>query len=117
MSTIFLIAISILAGAFGNILIKIGSKNLPTVIDGTIVQKVLTNPSLVVGVLLMAAMFPFYTLALQRMSLSVAFPLITSSTFLVVALISYFFLKEPLTFVNILGILLLIAGLWLVAQR
>lgn len=117
MSTFVLVTISILAGALGNVLIKIGTKTLPQTLDGSIVQKVLSNPSLILGVLLMVGMFPFYTLALQRMSLSVAFPLITSATFIVVALISYSFLKEPLTLVNILGILLLVAGLWLVAQK
>ncbi len=106
--TTILVLLSIVTGALGNVLIKMGTQRLP---------EIFTNAPLISGVLLMVIMFPFYTLALQRMNLAVALPLITSGQFLVVVLISYFFLKEPLTLMNFFGILLLIAGLWLVAQR
>ena len=106
------LAITILAGTFGNLLIKLGSSGLPSNPLAIIAQ-----PKVLGGVLLLTLSFPFYSMVIQKLPLSVAFPLITSSTFVLVVLISYFFLKEPLTVPNFLGILLLIAGLFLVAQR
>lgn len=106
------LVIAILAGTFGNILMKLGSKNLP---ESPL--SILSSPLSLLGIALLAISFPFYSMVIQKLPLSVAFPLVTSSTLVLVVVISYFFLKEPLTFVNIFGILLLIAGLFLVAQR
>lgn len=108
----FSLAIAILAGTFGNIFIKLGGSGA-----SSNPLAILGQPWTLAGVALLTGSFPFYSIVIQKLPLSLAFPLITSTTFVLVILISYFFLKEPLTLVNILGILLLIAGLFLAAQR
>lgn len=108
----FALAIAILAGTFGNILIKLGSAGA-----SSNPLAIVSQPATLAGLALLTGSFPFYSMVIQKLPLSLAFPLVTSTTFVLVVLISYFFLKEPLTIVNILGILLLIAGLFLVSQR
>ncbi|MBI4239753.1 EamA family transporter [Candidatus Uhrbacteria bacterium] len=114
MLTTLILAIAVLTGALGNVLLKIGTRALPSTLD---IGKILSNPMLIIGVLVMISSFPFYTLTLQRMSLGIAVPLLSSLTFLAVLVISYFVLKEPLTLTNFFGILVLIAGIWLIAQK
>lgn len=106
------LAIAIVAGALGNILIKIGSRGLS---DHPLA--ILSSPISLIGIVVLIASFPFYSQVLQKLPLSTAFPLVTSSSFILAALVSYFFLKEPLTAMNFFGMLLVIAGLFLVAQK
>lgn len=108
----FSLAIAIIAGALGNIFIKLGSKGIPST-----PLAMLTSPLVLIGIVLLVGSFPFYSMVLQKLPLSVGFPLVTSSSFLLVVVISYFFLKEPLTLINLFGILLLIAGLFLVGYK
>ncbi len=117
MPTSLLVIIAILGGAVGNTLIKMGTSQIPALsFEMTTISRAISNPSLVVGLILLLASFPLYTASLQRLPLNVAFPLITSGTFVIAAILSYFFLKESLTLVNIAGIFLLIIGLWLVSK-
>ncbi|MBI4268509.1 cation transporter [Candidatus Uhrbacteria bacterium] len=106
------LTIAIIAGALGNILIKIGSKGLS---ENPLA--ILSSPLSLLGIAFLVASFPFYSQVLQRLPLSLAFPLVTSATFILVAGASVFVFKEPLTFTHFLGMLLVIAGLFLVAQR
>lgn len=118
MSTPLVVLIAILAGAIGNTLVKVGSAQVPPFsLEPSVILKLISNPALMGGVFLLVASFPLYAAALQRLPLSTAFPLITSLTFVIAALLSWFFLKESLTLTNILGILLLIASLWLIAKK
>lgn len=114
MPTLLILAIAVLTGALGNVLLKIGTRALPSSFD---IAKMISNPLLIIGILVMIGSFPFYTLTLQRMSLGIAVPLLSSLTFLVVLVVSYFWLKEPLTLTNFFGILVLIVGIALLAHK
>jgi len=114
MPTPLLVALSVIIGSLGNIFVKIGSKTLPSSFD---IGKILTNPALLFGVFCMIASFPIYSLVLQRLNLSIGFPLNASLTLLFIVVVSYFFLREPLTLVNIAGILFLVIGTWLISAK
>lgn len=114
MSTSLLVALSVIIGSLGNIFVKIGSKTLPSSFD---IGKILTNPALMFGVFCMVASFPVYSLVLQRLNLSIGFPLNASLTLLLIAIVSYFFLKEPLTLINFAGIVFLVIGTWLISAK
>ena len=111
------IIIAVAAGALGNVLIKAGTQKLPAVSwNPSTLGQLLTNPYVLGGILLMVATFPFYSMVLQRMSLAVAFPLMTSAMFILATILSHFIFKDALTGMNILGIFIVILGLWLVAR-
>lgn len=117
MPTPLLIIIAILAGSFSNVLIKIGTGQIPAVsVSWGSLVKIATNPYIVVGVFLTVVTFPAYTAIYQRMTLGQAFPLITSSMFLVATLVSALFLKEALTPLNYLGIVVVVLGIWLMTR-
>lgn len=117
MQTAFLAIVAIASGAFGNLLIKLSAKDMPQSISLETLGKMATNPTLLLGILFLAGSFPVYTLVLQRLPLSFGFPLVQNLAFVTLLVLSYFFLKEQLTFINLLGILLLIVGLFLAATK
>ncbi len=117
MPTYLIVTLAILIGTLGNFLIKIGSKALPTTgLNSETVLKILTNVPLMFGIVCLFASFPFYSMTLQRLNLSVAFPLVQNITFALLLVLSYFFLKESLTVINFLGIVLIMVGLVLAAR-
>ncbi|MDP2656037.1 MAG: hypothetical protein Q8P11_00525 [bacterium] len=118
LQTILFMAVAILAGALGNVLIKIGTQHQPNLdINLAFIGSVLKNPYIIVGVILMVGTFPFYTEVMQRIPLHIAFPIMTASMFILADLASYFFLHETLTLLNLAGMLVVIVGLVLMAYR
>lgn len=60
--------------------------------------------------------FVAYALALHRLQISIAYPVMTAITIAVVALIGYFALQEPLGASRLAGIALVALGAFLVAR-
>nr|WP_315475641.1 SMR family transporter [uncultured Undibacterium sp.] len=60
--------------------------------------------------------FVFYTLALKKLPMSLAYPVMTALTIVLVAIVGAFVLEEPLNWLKIVGILLIMSGAFLVAQ-
>ncbi|SFL48775.1 SMR family transporter [Rugamonas rubra] len=54
--------------------------------------------------------FVCYSLALQRMQISLAYPAMTAITMALVALLGYAALQEPMTVSKVVGLLLIAAG-------
>lgn len=117
MQTFFLAFMAIASGAIGNFLIKVSSKDIPQTLNIDTLAKMFTSPTLLIGILFLVGSFPIYALVLQRLPLSFGFPLVQNLAFVLLLLLSFFFLKEQLTFVNYLGIILIIAGLFLAGAK
>jgi len=113
-SIIFIIAITL--NAVANILMKVGaertkeSSNIFGLLFG-----MATNPITILAILCFAAGLAAYNYVLMKTNLSVAYPLMTSVGYIIVLLASWLFLKETLTILQISGILLIVAGVWMVA--
>ncbi|MBI4600029.1 hypothetical protein HY732_03845 [Candidatus Uhrbacteria bacterium] len=117
MQTIFLVIIAVASGAIGNLLIKLSAKSIPQTLTLETFGKMATNPTLLLGILFLVGSFPVYAMVLQRLPLSFGFPLVQNLAFVTLLVLSFVFLKESLTFINLLGILLLIVGLFLAAAK
>jgi multidrug transporter EmrE-like cation transporter len=63
----------------------------------------------------MGLAFVFYVMALSRLSLSVAYPVLVGSTMIVIALASYLRLGTPLTPSQLAGTILVLIGVVLVS--
>jgi len=103
--------------AFANIMMKYGVRERPVVTDAgirTLVVSYLTNGHLMLGILFFGIALVFYSKTLERMNLSIAYPIMTSSGILIVTLWSLLFFGEHLSPWQWVGIGLIIAGLWLV---
>lgn len=106
-----LLAFALIFNASANIILKIGSAK------GIFYQSY--NPLILIqknilflsGLTLFAINLVFYFLALKKMSLSLAYPFMTMSSFIIINLFAYFYLKEHINFFQFLGYLLIILGL------
>ncbi|WP_437680035.1 DMT family transporter [Sorangium sp. So ce131] len=116
---LFLI-IALVFNATANILMKLASRRVTSMEGMSLVQKGLalaTNYHLVLGLVLFASNILFYVLALKRINLSIAYPIMTSGGFLIISVFSVYYLREPLTTMQIGGIVMIAAGIALLAYN
>lgn len=116
MGYVFL-TVALTLNATANLLMKMGADRLGTFEGSGAVRGLLTNYFLISGVILFGLNIVFYVAALTRMNLSVAYPVMMAGGVLIVVSVSVLYFRESLTFAQILGILLLMAGLVLVTHR
>ena len=119
MQTTIILIITILTNAFANIFLKLGTEKLPALDLKNIIPslgKLMSNPWILLGAFLFVANFPLYNMLLQRMKLSIAFPLITSTAFAVAIVVSVFVFHEGLRTPHYVGLVLLTIALWLLAK-
>ncbi|AUX21440.1 hypothetical protein SOCEGT47_019240 [Sorangium cellulosum] len=116
---LFLI-IALLFNATANILMKLASRRVPSMEGLSLVQKgvaLATNVHLVLGLVLFASNILFYVLALKRINLSIAYPIMSSGGFLIISVFSVYYLRETLTALQVGGIVLIAAGIAMVAYN
>ena len=81
-----------------------------------LVLATLKNPLLYVTIFCFATNILLYGLFLGRVKLAVGYPAFVGGTFVIVLSLSYFILRETLTLSQILGIVLIFAGLLLAVK-
>jgi len=115
-----LIGMLILFGSAGHLCFKKGASmlNLGTFrfsVSGIISMflQVVRNGWLMAGVVLMALGFMFYVIALTRLRLNLVYPIFVTGGITLVTLGSFFILKEPLHLAQVLGMLLIVWGIFL----
>jgi multidrug transporter EmrE-like cation transporter len=116
MGYVFL-ALALVLNATANVLLKLGAAQLGGLDEPNLVSRLMTNYYLPAGLTLFALNAVFYTLALTRLNLSVAYPIMMAGGVIIVVSVSILFLQETVTTRQMLGLLLLIPGIVLVADR
>ena len=117
MNTYVVLSLAIVLNALANILMKVAMlKQEKTTDIITMVKQSLTNPVLFLGLLSFALALVAYCFVLAKINLSIAYPLMTSLGFLIVILVSWLFLGENITRIQIVGFTCIIAGVWMVAR-
>jgi small multidrug resistance pump len=111
------LALALTLNAAANVLLKLGAENLGRLDAPDLIGRLLTNYHLLAGLVLFALNVVFYAAALTRLNLSVAYPVMTAGGVLIVVSVAFFWLKEPIAPAQILGLLLLVAGILLVARH
>lgn len=77
----------------------------------------ITNWVLVVGLCCFATNVAFYTFALSGIKISVAYPIMVSGGFGIIALVAWKYLGETLTPSQWVGVALILVGVYLVARQ
>lgn len=109
-------ALTVAANTLGTIFIKIGSSKISAInLSLGSIWSIMSNLYVLAGIFFYAASFPAYSYILQRLNVSVAYPIFASAAFAAVILISSLFLKESLTILQIFGLILIIGGIILLA--
>lgn len=111
-----LLGAAIMLNAAANILIKAGVRQLGSLEWGlSSAIRAVTNVWLLLGVVCFALALAAYSLALTRFALSAAYPLMTGFGFAIVALASYVWFKEDLSWLRLTGMAVILAGIAMVA--
>ncbi|HNW82095.1 MAG TPA: SMR family transporter [bacterium] len=113
--TIFLI-FAIIFNAGANILMKAGVTHDPVKMENGIsafILSYLTNWQLMAGLVFFGIALVFYTKALEKFNLSIAYPLMTSCGLIIVTLWSVFIFQEKLNLYQTGGLFMIIGGIWM----
>ncbi len=111
-----LIFISVLLGATGQVLLKMGALRLGGVADlGLLLWRILTNPHILAGFALYGVASVLWIVVLSRAPLSLAYPLLSLGYVLVLLASAYVF-GETIPAVRVAGIAAILVGLVLVGS-
>lgn len=119
MRIIILFLLSIAFNVTANILMKVGMmrlKELQLTQISEMIQKMILNPALILGCVCYAISLLFYTFILQKINLNIAYPIVISGTVLLITVVSSLLLMEPLKLTNIIGIFVILSGIFLVLR-
>ena len=112
-----LLTAALVFNAAANVFIKAGMRSAGQLaVDASLVDKYALNPFLWSGVASFGIALVFYSLALAKMPLSLAYPIMTTVGFAIVLGASALFFGERLNVVQYAGIGLIAVGVWLAAR-
>lgn len=116
-----ILGIALLFNVIANVLMKIGAMTEKhTLPDAALHTRVhhFMNAATIVSILLFAANVLFYRKALSGLPITVAYPIMVSIGLVMVVLIARFMpmLNERVSWLQIGGMILIIAGVWMVSQ-
>ncbi|HEY7647656.1 MAG TPA: EamA family transporter [Methylomirabilota bacterium] len=121
LKTVTLVLIAAVIGGTGHVLLAKGMKTVgdlteaPSERVGGMVGRALSNGWLLLGVALQATFFTLYLTLLSRADVSQVLPM-TAVDYIVVALLAYAVLGEAVTPARWMGIVLIVAGVFMVAR-
>ena len=112
------LGLAILSNALANILIKVAMNRtgIFALKVSELATKVFLNPVVLLGVACFIIALALYSYVLTTVNLSIAYPIMTSLGYCIVISISWLFLKENITWVQLVGFAAIILGIWLVAR-
>jgi multidrug transporter EmrE-like cation transporter len=109
------LALALSLNAAANLMMKFGVRRLEA--SGGGLANLLTNWVLLGGLALFALNVAFYTYALSRIPISVAYPIMVSAGFAVIAVVAGSWLGERLSSLQWGGVATIVVGVWLVASE
>jgi len=121
LKTVTLVLIAAVIGGTGHVLLAKGMKTVgdlteaPSERVGGMVGRALSNGWVLLGVVLQATFFSMYLTLLSRADVSQVLPM-TAVDYIVVALLAYAVLGEAVTPARWTGIVLIVAGVFMVAR-
>ncbi len=114
--TLLLIFTSVVLGAVGQVLLKMGALRVGGVADvGLLLWRIVTNPYILAGFALYGVASVLWIVVLSRAPLSLAYPLLSLGYVLVLLASAYVF-GETIPAVRVAGIAAILVGLVLVSS-
>lgn len=118
MTNYLILAISILLAVAGQLLMKKGMMVFGTFPASQLLYKIIPmflNPYVFVGLAFFGLSAVFWLVVLSRLELSLVYPMV-SVAYILVAIASWLLFKENVTLVRWLGILVIVAGVFLISR-
>ncbi len=116
MGYLFLI-IALVLNTSANVFMKVGARNIALFKEYGLFQGLLKNNVIIIGIVLFALNIIFYILALSKINLSIAYPIMTIGGLSLITIISFILFKETMTPMQWGGIFVLIIGIILVSGK
>ena len=110
------LAIALTLNAAANILLKVGATHLGGLDEPGLIGRLLTNYHLLGGLVLFALNVVFYAVALTRLDLSIAYPVMTAGGIMIVVTVSVLLLSESLSVIQLVGLGFLVLGIILITR-
>jgi multidrug transporter EmrE-like cation transporter len=115
-----LVLTGVMLNAAAQLLLKAGSRAIADVpfslANGwTLAERIALNPPILAGLGLYVVSVVFWILALSRVDVSIAYPML-SVGYIVTAMAGWLLFAESLSATRVAGIFIIIAGVWLVAR-
>jgi len=119
MHGIIYVLISVCFNVFGQYSMKQGMQKFGEVTFDhnilTTIMKMFLLPNVILGLLFYAVSTVFWLIALSKIELSVAYPML-SMGYILLMILSYFLLNETITVYKVIGTLLVVAGVTLISK-
>jgi multidrug transporter EmrE-like cation transporter len=117
MNTYVILGLAIIFNAMANIFMKIGIVRVDDNSDiFSLTLKSIAQPIVPLGIIFFILALICYLYVLSKLNLSIAYPIMTSMGFFIVISVSWVFLKESITTIQIVGFVLILTGVWMVAR-
>ncbi len=112
------LCVALALNAIANILIKLAATRTGSGGEGVAGALALyLSPWFIGGITCFGLNLMAYSLALQKIPLTVAYPIMVGSGYVIMVLVSRTFLGETLTWIQMIGAVLILAGLVLILPR
>ena len=114
MNLIILFICNIVFNAVANVLIKLGMTNTADLNFGEtsiLIKYMIFNPKLILGCVFYALSLVFYSFILQKMDLSIAYPIVISGSVFLVMIFSKLIFKESINITQIIGTVIVLLGI------
>ena len=115
MQYIFML-LTILFNSLAHIALKYNALNVSNYVKWNVpvVKRFNITPLFFLAIMCFASSVVFYNRVLEKMQLNIAFPVMNSVVYVIIAFASWYIFKESLSFRNIAGLLLILIGLYMV---
>ncbi|MBA7671039.1 putative 4-amino-4-deoxy-L-arabinose-phosphoundecaprenol flippase subunit ArnF [subsurface metagenome] len=114
------VLVSVSLAVVGQLLLKIGmlrmgrfSLNISTIVPQY--TRILLNPFIIAGIISFALSMLVWLYVLSRLELSVAYPFVALN-YVLILFASHFLLKETITPVRIIGVAVIVIGVYLISR-
>lgn len=117
------LALALVLNASANLMMKFGAKRVDSVglkLDGGISSvwtTIAQNWVLLLGLFFFATNVLFYTYALKKIPISLAYPIMVGTGFAIIAVVAWWLLGEKLSVGQWAGVALILVGIVLVARE
>lgn len=119
MSQYFLLSLVIILNVFGHVFLKAGMNKIGVISPASLLndfQKIFSTPFIFLGLISYVASVAMYLVVLSKTHLSYAYPVLNSTAFVLIVLISWQVFREPFSTFKWMGIILIFMGVFLIGK-
>lgn len=119
MSKFFLLSLVIILNVLGHVFLKAGMNKIGVISPVALLNdfgKIFSTPFIFVGLASYVVSVAMYMVVLSKTHLSYAYPVLNSTAFVLIVLVSWQIFREPFSTFKWMGIVLIFAGVLLIGK-